>query len=113
MQIGLAICADFDEAAHAREAAQAGAELYIASALISTGGYDVSCEQLRDRAVEQGFPVLLANWVGAVNGWQCAGGSALWSQSGELVVRAPMDKECLVACQVQAGVAFGQLVPVE
>ena len=110
VQIGLAICADFDETAHARETASAGAELYIASALISTGGYDASCGQLRERAVTQGFPVMLANWVGAVSGWQCAGGSALWSQTGECVVQAPMDRECLVACQLQAGVVFGQSV---
>jgi predicted amidohydrolase len=84
-RLAMAVCADFSEPRHARQAAEAGAGLYIASVLISEGGYPTDSAILRSYAVEHRMAVLMANHGGATGGWQSAGRSAFWAQDGALV----------------------------
>lgn len=84
-RVHLAVCADFAHADHARKAATAGATLYAASVLISSAGYTKDSGLLRGYARTHRMPVLMANHAGITGGWQSAGCSALWADSGERV----------------------------
>lgn len=83
--IELAVCADFAQAIHARQAAQSGATLYAASVLITEGGYATDTRLLAGYAAEHHMAVLMANHGGATGGWESAGRSAFWSEEGTLM----------------------------
>lgn len=105
----LAVCADFTHASHAQAAAQAGAKLYAASALVSPGGYAKDSEILRGYAEQHAMPVLMSNHGGPTGGWQSAGRSALWDERGKLVVEGGPG-ECLVLASRTAGGWQGRVV---
>jgi len=100
--VALAVCADFTHASHAQAAAQSGARLYAASVLVSPGGYAKDSEILRGYAEQHAMPVLMSNHGGPTGGWQSAGRSALWDESGRLVVEGGPG-ECLVLASRTAG----------
>lgn len=83
--IALAVCADFTQASHARQAAQSGATMYAASVLITEGGYAADTGLLAGYAAEHQMTVLMANHGGATGGWESAGRSAFWSEDGILI----------------------------
>jgi predicted amidohydrolase len=96
-RIALAICADFSHASHAAAAAQAGATLYIASALVSEGGYAADAAMLEGYARSHPMAVALANHGADTGGWKSAGKSALWGQGANLLVQAPAGEAMMIA----------------
>lgn len=84
-RIGLAICADLNHASHAAKAADCGAEIYAASALISTNGYAREAKMLEGYAREHGMAVMLANYATQSGDYIPPGGSAIWDESGRQV----------------------------
>lgn len=98
-RLGLAVCADFSLASHARKAAEAGATLYAASVLISGGGYEHDAGLLSGYARTHGMSVLMANYAGVTGGWTSGGRSALWDENGELVAEMPGAQEGLLFAQ--------------
>lgn len=84
-RVHLAVCADFSHATHAQKAATAGATMYAASVLISGLGYANDSGLLQGYARIHSMPVLMANHAGVTGGWQSAGRSALWAETGERV----------------------------
>ncbi|MFT4267325.1 MAG: carbon-nitrogen hydrolase family protein [Xenophilus sp.] len=85
LRTGLAVCADFCTASHAARAHEAGAQIYVASALISLGGYGHDAALLQARARTHGMPVLLSNHGGSSGGYVSAGRSAFWLPDGSLL----------------------------
>lgn len=83
--IHLAVCADVGHADHALKAATEGATMYAASVLISVPGYANDSGLLQGYARTHRMPVLMANHAGVTGGWQSAGRSALWDETGEQV----------------------------
>ncbi|MEN5044153.1 carbon-nitrogen hydrolase family protein [Pseudomonas koreensis] len=110
--IALAVCADFSHASHAAAAADFGADLYAAGVLIGEKGYDVDSAILQGYAQNHSMAVLMANHAGLTGGWQSAGRSAFWSESGTLVVAARGPGEVLVIARRDAGAWQGRVVPV-
>ncbi|MCW3479801.1 carbon-nitrogen hydrolase family protein [Neisseriaceae bacterium JH1-16] len=94
--IGLAICADTNHPEHPAAARRDGATIYSAGMLLSVNGYAADTAQLQGYAREHRMAVLLANYGGPSGGWQCAGGSALWDEHGELIAAAPGQGEALL-----------------
>nr|WP_175800168.1 carbon-nitrogen hydrolase family protein [Burkholderia anthina] len=94
--VALAICADFSQASHAASAAQAGARLYAASALITDNGYAHDTALLARYAADHDMAVLMANHGGATGGWTPAGRSAVWAEGGARVVAAQGPGDALV-----------------
>jgi predicted amidohydrolase len=84
-KLALCVCADFSCAAHAANAAAAGAQVYAASVLIGDGGYDHDAGLLSGYARDHRMAVLMANHGGPTGGWQAAGRSAFWDAEGRLV----------------------------
>ncbi len=106
-----AICADTTHAAHARAAAEAGATLYVAGVLISSGGYDTDAALLRGYAQKHGMTVLMANHAAPSGGYAAAGKSAIWAPGGALIAQAPGPGNYLVIAEETAG-WHGGAVPV-
>jgi len=110
--VALAVCADFSHASHAAAAANLGADLYAAGVLIGEKGYGVDRALLQGYAQNHSMAVLMANHAGLTGGWQSAGRSAFWSESGTLVVAARGPGEVLVIARRDAGAWQGRVVPV-
>lgn len=104
----LAICADTSHTAHAVAARAAGASLYLASVLVSTGGYAQDSANLQRHAAEQGMGVLMANHGGPSGGYAAAGRSAFWAPGGRLIAQAPGPGSFLLVAQRQSGVWSGE-----
>lgn len=94
--IALAICADFSHPSHAARAANSGARVYAASALITDSGYQNDTGLLADYSAKHNMVVLMANHGGTTGGWEPAGRSAIWAAGGEVVVAAPGPGDRLV-----------------
>ena len=109
-RIALSVCADFTHARHARAAAEAGANVYAASVLISEGGYAKDCAQLQTYAAEYRLLVLMANHGGPSGGWDCAGRSAIWSADGRLLAAVPAVGEALLVARRNNDVWAGHVV---
>lgn len=84
-RIGLAICADLNHASHAASAADCGADIYAASALISVAGYAREAKMLEGYAREHGMAVMLANYATQSGDYIPPGGSAIWDERGRQV----------------------------
>jgi predicted amidohydrolase len=102
-QVALAVCAEIGHASHAAAAAQSGAQLYATSVLVSENGYANDAALLQGYAATHGLPVLMANHGGPSGGWECAGRSAVWDETGKLVAAAPRGGECLLLARRFAG----------
>ncbi|MBN5213961.1 carbon-nitrogen hydrolase family protein [Serratia ureilytica] len=94
--IALAICADTSEPGHASAAARAGAQIYAAGVLVSETGYAKDSAALADYARRYGMVTLMANHAAPTGGWIPAGRSAIWDNTGALLVAAPDDAPGLV-----------------
>ena len=94
--IALAICVDAMQSSHRANACKAGADIYAPGVLISPASYAAESQQLADYAKTDRMMVLLANHGGSSGGWQCAGRSAIWSSSGELISAAKGQGQWLV-----------------
>lgn len=108
-RIGLAICADFSNPAHAEAAVVQQAGVYIASALISDAGYEADAKLLAGIAKRHQIPVLLSNHVSPTDGWQTCGESGGWNTAGELAVAANGTKPSVVLCHIQQGMLSGRV----
>ncbi|MET0264805.1 MAG: carbon-nitrogen hydrolase family protein [Duganella sp.] len=97
-----AICADISRAAHAQAAADAGASLYLAGALISVQGYATDAGLLQQYASTHGFGVLLANHGAPSGGYSVAGQSAFWAPGGMLVAQVPGVGDYLLVAELAA-----------
>lgn len=99
-KIALAICADFIEADHCRRAKQLGADIYLASALISENGFAPDSKILSRIASEHDIPVLLSNHISVTGGWETCGKSSVWNAQGEHVIGANSKESGIVLCTI-------------
>ncbi len=85
-RLGLAICLDAANPDHPRELAEAGADVYLLSALYSEGQEDRLLGQVR---VASGFGmwVVLSQYAGKTGGMSAFGGSGIWKPGGAAEVR--------------------------
>jgi len=83
----VAICADTGRPSHPAAAAQRGAKTYLASMFVVPPDLGREAASLRAYAVRHSMAVVLANYGGPSGGLPSAGGSAIWSESGELLAR--------------------------
>lgn len=83
----VAVCADIGLSSHPQEAADRGAKSYLASMFVIPSDYEGDAAKLRSYAVRHGMLVALANYGGPTGGLASAGRSAIWSETGERLVR--------------------------
>lgn len=95
--VAMAICADISVESYARDAAQRGANLYATGVLVSEKGYHNDCEYLARWSRDYKMAVLMANHALPTGGYQSAGKSALWDESGRQVVLGGGGEELVIA----------------
>jgi predicted amidohydrolase len=83
----VAVCADTGRPSHAQDAADRGAQFYFASMLIIPSDFDRETASLRSYAVQHSMVVAMANYGGPSGGLASGGGSAIWSERGELLAQ--------------------------
>ena len=79
-----AICADTNNIEHAKGCAALGADVYMASVLITAGGYDADTQLMSSYAREFNMLVAMANHNRPTGNWDPVGKSAIWTKSGQL-----------------------------
>lgn len=84
-KISLAICYDLSDPMHSQEAYQAGSNIYAASVLNSFNGIDEDISKLSSIAEKYHMSVVMANFIGESGGYECAGKSSVWSNTGNLL----------------------------
>ncbi|HEX9087107.1 MAG TPA: carbon-nitrogen hydrolase family protein [Arthrobacter sp.] len=87
-KVALAICRDTAHPAHARGAAEAGADIYAVSALYTAGEENRLARHLGGRARENRTFSLLANLGGTTGLGDSAGGSGFWGPDGRVIRQA-------------------------
>lgn len=108
-RIALAICADFTHPSHSATAAAQQADMYLASALISPGGYAQDVQLLSMIAKRHQLPVLLVNHMSITGGWQTCGHSGVWNSLGELTLVVNATQPGIVLCRINQGVVNGRV----
>ncbi|WP_455813010.1 carbon-nitrogen hydrolase family protein [Pseudomonas graminis] len=96
-QVALAICADISVEAFARDASVRGADLYATSVLVSEQGYETDCNYLARWSRDYQMAVVMANHAWPTGGFQCAGKSAFWDQTGRQVIRGGEGEQLIIA----------------
>ena len=102
-KVALSVCEDLWTEDHAREAAQAGAELLINinASPYHTGKAAVREELLQRRAVEHNIAIIYVNLVGGQDELVFDGGSLVVDGSGEFVFRAPQCEQGLYLVELE------------
>jgi len=85
----LAVCADIGRPSHPQQAADRGANTYLASMFVIPAEYDGDAAKLKGYAVKHAMMVALANYGSPTGGLASAGRSAIWSETGELLAQLP------------------------
>lgn len=94
--VAFAICYDLSHPLHAVQAKKDGADIYMVSVLNSVQGLDSDVLKLSQIAKNHQMTVAMANFIGTSGGYECAGKSSIWNNSGELVGQLTADKEGLL-----------------
>lgn len=95
--VAMAICADISVEEYARDAARRGANLYATGVLVSEKGYHHDCEYLARWSRDYKMAVLMANHALPTGGYQSAGKSVLWDESGRQVVTGGEGEQLVIA----------------
>lgn len=102
-QLAPAICFESLQMPHAQAMAAAGGQLYLASVAKAAKGLPAAEQHYAVVAQRLAMPVLLANAVGPVEDFVCAGGSAVWNAEGVRLCRASAERPALVSYDVANG----------
>lgn len=82
----IAVCADIGRPSHPQQAADRGAKSYLASMFVIPSELDGEIAKLRRYAAKHSLLVAFANFGSPSGGLASAGQSAIWSETGELLV---------------------------
>lgn len=107
----VAVCADIGRPAHAEAAAARGASLYLASMFVIPSELETDRATLRSYAVRHRMAVALANFGGPSGGLPSGGGSAIWSQAGELLAELPATGAGIAIATPWAGAWRAETIP--
>ena len=102
-RIALAICYELSVPAHAEQARDGGAEVYLVSVAKTAAGMEKAGETLADIARRYGMTVLITNCVGHCDNFDCGGGSAVWNSAGELLARMDAEEEGILVWDDSTG----------
>jgi len=88
-----AICYESLQDSHAEQAAELGADIYLASVAKSAGGVNKALAHYPAVAQRHAMTVLMANCVGPCDDFVAVGQSAVWNSNGELLTRLDNEHE--------------------
>ena len=94
--IGVAICADINNPIHPADASALGATIYAAGVMMSPEFIGEAEDDMAAHAGKHRMLAVMANHASPSGPYDSARRSAIWIESGELLVRAEGDGECIV-----------------
>lgn len=109
-QISFAICADTSNPVHARNAAERGATMYMASIFFEPPDMERAHGQLGGYASEHRMNVLMSNYSGPSYNFPGGGRSAFWDNSGTRVAELGTDDQGILIIERQGSVWSGYAV---
>jgi predicted amidohydrolase len=83
----LAICYELSVTEHSEDAFKNGAEIYIASVAKSVSGAEKAVKTLRDIAKKYSMIVLMSNYIGYCDNFECGGKTSIWDNKGFLLAQ--------------------------
>jgi predicted amidohydrolase len=83
----VAVCADIGRPTHPQQAAERGADTYLASMFVIPSDFDSEVSKLSRYAVQYRMMTALANFGSPSGALRSAGRSSIWSEAGELLVQ--------------------------
>jgi predicted amidohydrolase len=101
-RIGLAICYESLLPSHVKQAAEAGATLYIASVAKPEKGIAKAFAHYPEIARKYQMPVLMVNGVGPMDDFIGAGQSGAWDQNGKLIGQLGEKEEVLLMIDLRS-----------
>jgi predicted amidohydrolase len=87
VKIGFSICYELSIPEHAEQVYQQGASIYIASVAKSVGGVEKAADRLSQIAKEYSMTVLMSNFIGHCDNFDCGGKSSVWNEDGNLLAQ--------------------------
>ncbi|MBC7946382.1 MAG: carbon-nitrogen hydrolase family protein [Chitinophagaceae bacterium] len=99
----LAICYELSIPQHQADAVDAGAGVYLVSAVKDVKGIEKSLATLSDIASRHSMIVLLSNCIGTSGGYDCAGRSSIWNRKGELIGQLDANNEGILMIDTENG----------
>jgi predicted amidohydrolase len=109
----VAVCADVNRSSHAGDAAKRGARTYLASMFVIPADIEKDVATLTSYAARHHMVVALANYGGPSGGLPSAGNSAIWSETGELLVQLPEAGEGVAVAIESVGGWRGETVALD
>jgi hypothetical protein len=83
----VAVCADIGRPTHPQQAAERGANTYLASMFVIPSDFESEEAKLSRYAAQYRMMTALANFGSPSGGLRSAGRSSIWSETGELLVQ--------------------------
>lgn len=96
LSIAFAICYELSVSAHVEQAHQNGASIYIASVAKSVQGTDRAITRLAEIAKSYSMTVLMSNFIGHCDDFDCGGKSSIWNAEGKLLAQLDVRHEGLL-----------------
>lgn len=94
--IAPAICYELSNPEHSKTANNKNANIYIASVLNSVTGVDNDIKKLSEISKRYKMTTFMANYVGQSGGYECAGKSSVWNNTGDLIAQLDNKNEGLL-----------------
>ncbi|WP_224998761.1 carbon-nitrogen hydrolase family protein [Cesiribacter sp. SM1] len=109
-KIAPAICYESLQPAHAENAFNMGAQIYLASVAKSASGVTKARQYYPEVAGKYAMPVLMANSIGFCDNFLSVGNSAVWSKTGVLLGQLDQDTEGILVFDTETEEVVQQLV---
>jgi predicted amidohydrolase len=110
MRLAFAICYEISVPAHAALANQDGARIYIASVAKSVEGVDKAANRLSQIANEYSMTVLMSNFIGHCDNFDCGGKSSVWNAKGELIAQLDDHREGILVFDTETQAVIKKVI---
>jgi predicted amidohydrolase len=94
--VGIAICADSSQPAHAQAYADLGADIYASGVFLTAEWYTSDVPRLANFATRHRMLVVIANHAASVGSHASVGKSALWAPDGAVLAQAKGTESALL-----------------
>ena len=101
--VALAICYEISVPEHSEHAYKNGASIYIASVAKSASGVEKAVEQLANIAKKYSMTVLMSNFIGQCEDYQCGGKTSIWNNEGMLTAQLDDATEGILIIDIDTG----------
>jgi predicted amidohydrolase len=110
-RVALAICYELSVPAHAQQATESCATVYVASVAKTYRGIEDANQRPSVISSEHSMVTLMANCLGLLDGAQCEGRSSAWSRNGNCLITLGNDQECVIVVDDETEAVVAETLP--